>query len=85
MLAFQALLETDDFYGIRFYAMRDADGNPQADCRVNGEDWEPGAAALREYVAKWPERGFEFRKQYVVLQTVAGRGEEERKASKWRT
>lgn len=34
---------------------------------VNGHDFEPGAAALREYVKTWPGAGFEFRKQYVVL------------------
>jgi hypothetical protein len=37
---------------------------------VNGEDFEPGRAALAKWVEKWPSRGFEFRKQYVILQTV---------------
>jgi hypothetical protein len=41
----------------------------QADCRVNGEDWSAGAEALRAYVTRWPDRGFEFRKQYVVIQS----------------
>ena len=68
--AFKEMIEGDAFYGIRFFASRDADGTPQADCRVNGEDWEPGARAIREYVKTWPDAGFEFRKQYVVLQTV---------------
>ena len=36
----------------------------------NGEDYEEGAAVLREYVQKWPQRGLEARKQYVVLHTV---------------
>ena len=68
--AFKDLIEDDAFPGIRFFAARDADGSPLADCRVNGEDWEPGAEALRAYVKTWPGDGYEFRKQYVVLQTV---------------
>jgi hypothetical protein len=62
-------LQSDEFLGIRFYAMRNEDGTPEADCRLNGEDYEPGMASLRDYVATWPGSGFEFRKQYVVLHT----------------
>jgi len=69
--AFRELIEGDGVYGLRLYAMRDAEGTPQADCRVNGDDWEKGAQALRDYVTTWPEAGFEFRKQYVVLHTLA--------------
>jgi hypothetical protein len=69
--AFRELIMGDGFYGLRLYAMRDAEGTPQADCRVNGDDWEKGAQALREYVKTWPDAGFEFRKQYVVLHSVA--------------
>ncbi len=68
--AFDLLVESDEFCGIRFYAMRDSNGEAMADCRVNGEDYEEGAASLRKYVQKWPGRGFEARKQYVVLQSV---------------
>jgi len=69
--AFRELIENDGFYGLRLYAMRDVEGAPQADCRVNGDDWEKGAQALRDYVKTWPDAGFEFRKQYVVLHSVA--------------
>jgi hypothetical protein len=69
--AFKDLIEGDTFVGIRLFAMRNAEGDAEADCRVNGKDWPPGAAALREYVKTWPQAGFEFRKQYVVVQTVA--------------
>ena len=41
--AFRTFLEGDGFYGLRLFAARDAEGTPQADCRVNGEDWEKGA------------------------------------------
>jgi hypothetical protein len=67
--AFKSLLEVDAFCGIRLYAARDEHGVASADCRVNGADWDIGKRALKKYVATWPERGFEFRKQYVVLQT----------------
>lgn len=70
--AFRELIEGEGFYCLRLFAARDAEGNPQADCRVNGEDWERGAQALREYAATWSPAGYEFRKQYVVLQTCAG-------------
>ena len=61
-------MEGERLYGLRLFAARGEDGAPQADCRVNGDDWEPGAQALREYVKTWAEAGYEFRKQYVVLQ-----------------
>ena len=66
--AFKSLIESDDFYAIRLYAARDVEGQPQADCRVNGQDWDAGKAALIKYVSTWPAAGYEFRKQYVVLQ-----------------
>ena len=68
--AFRNLIESSSFYGLRLLALRDENGNPQADCRVNGIDWDAGADALRSYVATWPAAGFESRKQYVVLQTI---------------
>lgn len=72
--AFKPLLEADGFYAIRLFAARDAEGKPQADCRVNGEDFPSGAEALRNYVLKWPQAGCEFRKQYVTLQTIGAAG-----------
>lgn len=68
--AFRELIESDSFYGLRLFAMRDENGNPRADCRVNGNDWEKGAEALRRYVATWPPAEFELRKQYVVLHSI---------------
>lgn len=67
---FRSQIESDGCFGIRFYALRDKDGTPGADCRINGEDYEPGMEALRSYVATWPWAGFEFRKQYVFLHTT---------------
>ncbi len=68
--AFKELIEGPGFYGLRLFTARDGKGAPQADCRVNGDDWEKGAEALRRYAATWPEAGYEFRKQYVVLHTI---------------
>jgi hypothetical protein len=68
--AFRDLIEGDAFCGLRLLAMRQANGQPAADCRVNGDDWERGMQALRDYVGTWPHEGFELRKQYVVLQTM---------------
>lgn len=68
--AFRELIEDRSVYGIRLFAMRDANGDPQADCRVNGNDWDKGTEALRKYVGTWPADGFEMRKQYVVVQTM---------------
>jgi hypothetical protein len=56
------------FYGIRLFAMRGSEGESEADCRVNGLDWEEGKQALVKYVNTWPDLGVEFRKQYIVLQ-----------------
>ena len=68
--AFKPQLESTAFHAIRFYAARDANGTPQADCRINGLDHPPGADALRAYVTRWPDAGVEFRKQYVILQNA---------------
>lgn len=69
---FRPQLGAEGFVGIRLYALREADGSIAADCRVNGIDWSPGQAALRSYVSTWPQRGFEYRKQYVVIQPAPG-------------
>lgn len=62
------LLDSTAFYGVRFFAMRNVDGTAEADCRVNGEDFEPGRQALVDYVKTWPGTGIESRKQYICIQ-----------------
>src|SRR5262249_50212808 len=66
--AFKTLIEGEGVYAVRLFAARGVDSQPAADCRVNGEDYEPGKAALAAYAKKWGGTGFEFRKQYVILQ-----------------
>jgi len=65
------MLKDETFYGIRLFASRDFDGHEQADCRVNGIEWPAGIEQLQRYIRQWPQRGFEFRKQYVVIHTMA--------------
>lgn len=65
--AFKSHVEGPGCFAIRLYAVRDAAGGVQADCRVNGDDYEAGRAALVRYVSTWPDCGFEFRKQYAIL------------------
>ena len=69
--AFQPLLQSQQNYAIRLFASRDDSGKVDADCRVNGEDWDAGLAGLKAYAEQWPDAGFEFRKQYVVVRNVA--------------
>lgn len=68
--AFEGPLASDAFQGVRLFASRDAEGVVQADCRINGVDWPAGAEALLRYAASWPDRGFEYRKQFVVMRTL---------------
>ncbi len=67
--AFEPLLREDRVLGIRLYAAVHPDGEQVADCRVNGEEFAEGVSALLRYVSSWPRRGFEYRKQYVVMRT----------------
>jgi hypothetical protein len=55
--AFRDLIESDEFYAVRLFALRGGDGNAGGDCRVNGDDWEKGAQALRGYASTWPASG----------------------------
>lgn len=75
--AFRHEIEGEGFYGIRLLVLRDEAGEASADCRVNGIDSEMGKEYLRKYGETWPDRGFEFRKQYVVIYTKdAKKGED---------
>jgi len=69
MPAFHELLQTNQFLGVRLFASRDNEGKLAADCRVNGEDFLAATEHLQHYAEKWPQRGLEFRKQYVVIRS----------------
>jgi len=72
--AFKAKVESRGFYALRLYAVRGPDGAADADCRINGEDFDPGKDALKRYVGTWPAAGVEFRKQYVIVQDAPDDG-----------
>ena len=65
-------LASDAFVGIRLYALRNAEGMTQADCRISGIESESGIAALCAYAGSWPERGLEYRKQFVAIRSRPG-------------
>ena len=67
--AFDDLVKDRGFYAIRLFVVRDAAGDIEADCRVNGIDRPSGAEALVKYAQSWPDRGLEYRQQYVCIQT----------------
>jgi hypothetical protein len=67
---FLPLFKAEETFGVRLFAMRNEAGEVGADCRINGEEYEPGKEALREYARSWPQHGFEFRKQYVLYQSL---------------
>ncbi|MCH8619963.1 DUF6348 family protein [Undibacterium sp. TS12] len=69
MPAFHEVLQTSHFLGVRLFASRDNEGQLAADCRVNGEDFLPAVEHLKQYAGKWPDRGLEFRKQYIVIRS----------------
>ena len=64
---FQQPLRSREFVGLRMYVARDEQGEVQADCRINGHDYADALPQLMAYARTWPERGFEIRKQYVVI------------------
>ena len=72
--AFDDLLKDRAFHGIRLFVTRDTNGEIEADCRVDGIDRPEAVAALIKYAQTWPDRGLEYRKQYVCVQTLNGAG-----------
>lgn len=69
--AFRSYIDSDEFFGIRFFASRSENGDVEADCRINGSDFEAGKYALIEYGKTWQAESFEFRKQYVIVRNKA--------------
>ncbi|NDI86320.1 DUF6348 family protein [Undibacterium crateris] len=70
MEAFHDVLQTERLLGIRLFVSRDQHGQLNADCRVNGEDFPAALPLLTAYAEKWPQRGLEFRKQYVLVRSA---------------
>jgi hypothetical protein len=68
--AFHDLLQSDQFLGVRLFVSRDSLGKLAVDCRVNGENFAAVQDVLTAYASRWPERGLEFRKQYLVIRSI---------------
>jgi len=69
---FEPLLTQAKTIGLHMAVYRDTKGQVQAECRINGIDWPPGADALKLYGQTWPDRGEELRRQYVLFYTSQG-------------
>lgn len=69
---FRPIINSNDVFGIRFFASRSENGEIEADCRINGMDFEAGKNALIEYGKTWQGEGFDFRKQYVIVRNKVG-------------
>ncbi len=72
--ALRGHLRAGGYTGLSLVAGRDARGALAADCRVNGEPFSEGVERLVAYARSWPERGFEFRQQYVILRAAPAVG-----------
>lgn len=64
---FVGQIEGDGLFGLKFYGVRQSSGTVGADCRVNGNEFDPGKKALAKYVRTWPGREPRAEKQYVVI------------------
>lgn len=68
---FHSLLKVKENYAIRLFVSKNSDtGETNADCRVNGEEWEHAVPKLKQYAEKWDSEDYEFRKQYVIIKTL---------------
>ena len=63
-------LNARGLFAVRLFASRHPGQEVEADCRVNGLDWPAGKQALIAYAKTWPDRGFEMRRQYIVIQDL---------------
>lgn len=70
MEAFEPLIKSQENYAIRIFASRDDEGETDADCRVNGEDWDGALESLKNYAATWQGSGTMFRKQYIIIRNA---------------
>ena len=60
--------DTEKNYAIRLFAMKDANGEIKADCRINGEEYPQAEEYLKKYASTWKDCDIiKFRKQYVII------------------
>lgn len=66
--AFQPLLNDNKNHAIRLFAYKNTEkGDIDADCRVNGEEFEEAKPALINYAKTWQGKDMIFRKQYMLI------------------
>ncbi len=69
--AFQPLLQSNDTFAIRLFASYDADTQTaDADCRINGEEFDQAKPLLCDYAKTWGSEDIEFRKQYIIIKSI---------------
>lgn len=66
--------DTSQNYAIRLFAMKNPDGEVDADCRINGEEYPQAENYLKKYAKTWKDCDImKMRKQYVIIRNVVDR------------
>lgn len=66
--------DTNQNYAIRLFAMKDPNGEVDADCRINGEEYPQAEEYLKKYAKTWKDCDIiKMRKQYVIIKNVEDR------------
>jgi len=67
----EQIKDTSQNYAIRLFAMKNPDGEIDADCRINGEEYPQAEKYLKNYAKTWKNCNIiKFRKQYVIIRNV---------------
>ncbi|BBM45643.1 DUF6348 family protein [Leptotrichia trevisanii] len=70
----EQIKDTSQNYAIRLFAMKNPDGEIDADCRINGEEYPQAEKYLKNYTKTWKKCDImKFRKQYVIIRNVENR------------
>ena len=60
--------DTEKNYAVRLFAMKNANGEIKADCRINGEEYPQAEEYLKKYASTWKDCDIvKFRKQYIII------------------
>jgi hypothetical protein len=70
-VAFREPIEGDACYGVRLFAC-DGEGNPGADCRIKGDDWEKGRSCMPAPRLRWETRSASKMWCYKLWSTAPG-------------
>ena len=69
MEAFDAQIkDTEKNYAVRLFATKNVNGEVEADCRINGEEYPQAEEYLKKYASTWKECDIiKIRKQYIII------------------